>query len=70
MEPLMLYIQASLIYIVVYFAYLKSGKYATIKVVFILYTVFTLNSIIVSDINANGIPIWFGWFDLYNLICK
>ena len=41
-----------------------------IKVAFILYTVFTLNSIIVSDINTNGIPIWFGWFDLYNLICK
>lgn len=70
MEPLMLYIQASLIYIVVYFVYLKSGKYAMIKVVFILYTVFTLNSIVVLNINTNGTPIWFGWFDLYNLICK
>lgn len=70
MTPLMLYIQASLIYIVVYFVYLKSIKGTMIKVVFILYTVFTLNSIIVSDINTNGIPIWFGWFDLYNLICK
>ena len=25
---------------------------------FILYTLFTLNSIIVSNINTNGIPIW------------
>lgn len=66
----MLYIQAFLIYIVVYFVYLKSIKGTMIKVAFILYTVFTLNSIIVSDINTNGIPIWFGWFDLYNLICK
>lgn len=41
-----------------------------IKVAFILYILFTLNNIIVSDINTNGIPIWFGWFDLYNLICK
>lgn len=41
-----------------------------IKVAFILYTVFTLNSIIVSNINTNETSIWFGWFDLYNLICK
>lgn len=70
MESLMLYIQAFLMYIVVYFAYLKSKKYAIIKVVFILYTVFTLNSIVVLNINTNGVPIWFGWFNLYNLICK
>ena len=56
----MLYIQAFLMYIIVYFVYLKSIKGTMIKVVFILYTLFTFNNIIVSNINTNGIPIWFG----------
>lgn len=70
MTPSILYIQASLIYIAAYFAYLGSSKITLIKVIFIIYTTLVLISITVVSIKANGMPIWFGWFDLYNLIYK